>query len=91
MTSLPAGPGAADTADLITRSPQRLTPDPSRVIAKLFVPGEEVPEHDSRTALVIGRVLALEDEQVDAALSTTRGKCPGPSAPSCTPRTDPGS
>jgi predicted GH43/DUF377 family glycosyl hydrolase len=71
MTPPPAEPVATDTADLIIRSPQRLTPDPSRVIAKLFVPGEEVPEHDSRTALVIGRVLALEDEQVDAALSTT--------------------
>jgi len=70
-----AQPTTASTAtvthDLVTRSPQRLTPDPRRVIAKLFVPGEEVPEHESRTALVIARVLALEDAEVDAALSAT--------------------
>ncbi len=71
MTAHQAVPVTTGTGDLITRSPQRLTPDPSRVIAKLFVPGEEVPEHDSRTALVIARVLALEDEQVDATLSAT--------------------
>ncbi len=62
---------ATVTHDWVTRSPQRLTPDPRRVIAKLFVPGEEVPEHESRTALVIARVLALEDAEVDAALSAT--------------------
>ncbi|ANZ41857.1 hypothetical protein BBK82_43940 [Lentzea guizhouensis] len=33
----------------------RLRPDASRVITKLFVPGEEVPEHESRSAAVIRR------------------------------------
>ncbi|MBS2962038.1 glycoside hydrolase family 130 protein [Actinocrinis puniceicyclus] len=63
--------GAADAHELVTRAPQRLTPDPGRVIAKLFVPGEEVPEHESRTARVIARVLALGDSEAGAALSAT--------------------
>ena len=71
MTAQPTDATAAPTHDLVTRAPQRLTPDPRRVIAKLFVPGEEVPEHESRTARVIARVLALSDAEVDAALSTT--------------------
>ena len=35
---------------LATRSDVCISPDPSRVITKLFVPGEEVPEFESRTA-----------------------------------------
>jgi len=71
MNGQPATSSVTATDDLVTRSPQRLTPDPGRVLAKLFVPGEEVPEHESRTALVIARVLALGDAEVDAALSVT--------------------
>ncbi|HEU5428847.1 MAG TPA: glycoside hydrolase family 130 protein [Actinocrinis sp.] len=71
MTAQPAATTTVSARELITRSPLRLTPDPSRVIAKLFVPGEEVPEHESRTALVVARVLALGDDEVDAALSAT--------------------
>jgi predicted GH43/DUF377 family glycosyl hydrolase len=41
------------------------------VIAKLFVPGEEVPENASRTAAVIGRVLRLDEYQVDDVLERT--------------------
>jgi predicted GH43/DUF377 family glycosyl hydrolase len=67
----PAASTSVVTRELATRSPVRLTPDPSRVISKLFVPGEEVPEHESRTALVIDRVLALDDTEVEAALSQT--------------------
>ena len=38
--------------DLVTRSPQRLTADPSRVITRLFVPGQEGFEHqESRVPL----------------------------------------
>ena len=57
--------------ELATRSSVRITPDPSRVIAKLFVPGEEVPENASRTAAVIARVLSLNEDQVHAALADT--------------------
>jgi hypothetical protein len=37
MTSVQAG--------LVTRSPQRLAANPSRVITRLFVPGQEGFEH----------------------------------------------
>ena len=44
------------------RSPQRLRPDPSRVITRLFVPGQEGFDHqDSRTAAVLARILALDE------------------------------
>ncbi|MGW6442803.1 glycoside hydrolase family 130 protein [Lentzea sp. NPDC055074] len=55
----------------VTRSRLRLRPDPRRVITKLFVPGEEVPEHESRSAAVIRRVMALGDDVVLAALERT--------------------
>ncbi|MDX3659709.1 glycoside hydrolase family 130 protein [Streptomyces sp. ID05-26A] len=57
----------------VTRSPVRLRPDPRRVITKLFVPGEEVPEHESRSAAVIRRVMALDEATVCAALDRTVG------------------
>ncbi len=69
MTERSTTSPAVATHGLVTRSAQRLAPDPGRVIAKLFVPGEELPEHESRTALVVSRVLALSDAEVDAALS----------------------
>jgi predicted GH43/DUF377 family glycosyl hydrolase len=56
---------------LATRSPVRINPEPSRVIAKLFVPGEEVPENESRTAAVIARVLHLDEYQVEEVLTRT--------------------
>ncbi|MEU7478246.1 glycoside hydrolase family 130 protein [Lentzea sp. NPDC042327] len=55
----------------VTRSPVRLRPDPRRVITKLFVPGEEVPEHESRSAAVIRRVMALDETTACAALERT--------------------
>lgn len=55
----------------VTRSSLRLRPDPRRVITKLFVPGEEVPEHESRSAAVIRRVMALDEDTVCAALDRT--------------------
>jgi predicted GH43/DUF377 family glycosyl hydrolase len=57
--------------ELATRSAVRIDPDPSRVIAKLFVPGEEVPENESRTAAVVARVLGLDEKQVHVALADT--------------------
>jgi predicted GH43/DUF377 family glycosyl hydrolase len=48
---------------------QRIEPDRSRVIARIFVPGRERFEHqDSRAAAVVARVLALGDSEVDSAL-----------------------
>jgi predicted GH43/DUF377 family glycosyl hydrolase len=53
----------------VRRSVHRLRPDPGRVIAKLFIPGQEgLIEGQSRAGSVIERVLALDDAQVDAAM-----------------------
>jgi predicted GH43/DUF377 family glycosyl hydrolase len=53
---------------LVSRRPGRLRADPSRVITTLFVPGHEVfNEQDSRTAAVLGRVLAMDDEEAQAS------------------------
>jgi len=61
MTSVRAG--------LVTRSPQRLAADPSRVITRLFVPGQEGFEHqDSRAGAVLKRILALDEEEVRSSL-----------------------
>ena len=61
MTSVRAG--------LVTRSPQRLAADPSRVITRLFVPGQEGFEHqDSRAGAVLRRILALDEDEVRSSL-----------------------
>lgn len=61
MTSVKAG--------LVTRSPLRLAADSSRVITKLFVPGQEGFEHqDSRAGAVLRRILALDENEVRASL-----------------------
>ena len=50
-----------------------LDPDPRRVIAQLFVPGEEQPGSRSRANGVVARVLALsEDEVTELAASVVR-------------------
>lgn len=54
---------------LATRGAQRLTADPSRVIARLFVPGQEGFEaRDSRAGAVLRRILALDEADVRVAL-----------------------
>jgi predicted GH43/DUF377 family glycosyl hydrolase len=61
MTSAPAG--------LLTRSPQRLMANPSRVITRLFVPGQEGFEYqESRAGAVLARILALDEGQVRSSL-----------------------
>ncbi len=55
--------------DLVTRSPQRVAADPSRVVTRLFVPGNEGFENqESRAAVVLGRILALGDDEVRTTL-----------------------
>lgn len=51
---------------LLRRATAELRPDPSRVVARLFLPGEELPQVRSRAGAVVARVLALSDEEVDA-------------------------
>jgi hypothetical protein len=56
-------------ASLVIRSPQRLAADRSRVITRLFVPGQEGFEHqDSRAGAVLARILALDEDEVRASL-----------------------
>jgi predicted GH43/DUF377 family glycosyl hydrolase len=52
-------------ASLARRVDAQLTPDPSRVVAKLFLPGEEWPPGNSRAGAVIARVLALPEDEVE--------------------------
>jgi predicted GH43/DUF377 family glycosyl hydrolase len=58
----------APTID-VRRGRIRLRPDPTRVLARLFVPGQEgLIAGESRAGSVITRVLALDDAQVTATL-----------------------
>lgn len=55
--------------DLVTRSDQRLSADPTRVITQFFVPGQEGFEHqESRAGVVLARILALSESDVLSAL-----------------------
>jgi len=55
-------------ARLVTRTAHRLDPDPRRVVSKLFVPGEEAPRSRSRAAVVIDRILALDEAEVSTLI-----------------------
>lgn len=53
----------------MTRLPLRLRPDPSRVVARLFLPGQEMMGNgESRAAGVLKRILALSDDDVAQAV-----------------------
>ena len=54
--------------ELVTRNAQRLAADRSRVITRLFVPGQEIFEsQESRAGAVLARILALDEEDVQSA------------------------
>jgi len=53
------------SSPLVHRVDATLSPDPGRVIARLFLPGEELLEEHSRTGAVAARVLALPEEEVE--------------------------
>ena len=56
-------------ADLVTRSPQRLAANPARTITQLFVPGQEGFERqESRSGVVLARILDLSEAEVSSAL-----------------------
>ena len=42
-----------------------LCPDPARVIARLFLPGEELHRGHSRASQVVGRVMSLAEDEVE--------------------------
>jgi len=54
---------------IMTRHGTEFAPDPSRVITKLFVPGEETPDTRSRAAALIERVLDLPEDVVATVLA----------------------
>ena len=52
---------------VIHHTDEELLPDPARVIARLFLPGEELPNGRSRAGAVVARVLALSEVDVERA------------------------
>jgi predicted GH43/DUF377 family glycosyl hydrolase len=69
----PGHPGA-----LLARTRHRLTPDPSRVLDRLFVPGQEtLIRGGSRAMAVIDRVLDLTEDEVDQTLARTLARFSG--------------
>jgi predicted GH43/DUF377 family glycosyl hydrolase len=63
---------------LLTRTHHRLTPDASRTVTRLFVPGQEFLIHgDSRAKAVIDRVLAMTEDEVDQTLARTMARFAG--------------
>jgi predicted GH43/DUF377 family glycosyl hydrolase len=55
----------------------RVRPDSGRVIARLFVPGEELPEGASRGRTVIDRVLGLDDDAVAVSIADITARFSG--------------
>jgi predicted GH43/DUF377 family glycosyl hydrolase len=63
---------------LATRTDVRIEPDPTRVLARLFVPGHEaMTDGESRAMPVIERILAMTDDEVSRALSRTMSRFDG--------------
>ncbi|WP_313676100.1 glycoside hydrolase family 130 protein [Mycolicibacterium sp.] len=60
---------SSTVTDLVTRTDQRLSADPARVITQLFVPGQEGFEHqESRAGVVLARILGLSESDALSAL-----------------------
>jgi predicted GH43/DUF377 family glycosyl hydrolase len=57
---------------MVSRGKLRLFPDHSRVIAVLFVPGEEMIRGDSRAVSVTERILAMDNTDVRTTLADLR-------------------
>ncbi len=67
----PTVPAAAGPArdELVTRHSLAIAADNTRVVAKLFLPGEEGSEPQSRAAGIVNRALALPEEEVDGLVA----------------------
>lgn len=57
--------------DLATRLDLTMTPDPHRVIVKLFVPGEDAAFVRTRAAAIIERIAALNEDETRRLLDRT--------------------
>jgi predicted GH43/DUF377 family glycosyl hydrolase len=63
---------------LVRRTTHRLRPDPGRVVTQLFVPGQEgFDQQESRSSAVLRRVMALGDDQVQAAYDDVMARFDG--------------
>ncbi len=66
------------SSNLVTRTPTRLRPDPTRVVTRLFVPGHEaLIDGDSRAMPVIDRIMELSDDAIEATLARTLARFSG--------------
>lgn len=74
---LEAAGDARVRAPLARRVDARLRPDAARVVARLFLPGEERPVTHSRTAAVVARVLALQESAVEAEVGALLAESAG--------------
>lgn len=62
--------GVPDRPYLASRTGHRLSPDPRRVLIRLFVAGQEdFGSTESRTSLVLDRILSLSEDEVSRALA----------------------
>lgn len=67
-------PSENGRAPLVRRTGAELRADPARVVARLFLPGEELPGTRSRTGGIVRRVLALPEAEVaEAAAAVLAG------------------
>ena len=56
----------SEASRLIRRSPVHVAADRSRVVTRLFVPGQEGFDHQgSRSSAVLQRLLALPEDEVE--------------------------
>ena len=66
----PGRPGGLSEAPLVRRTDLLLQPDPRRVVAHLFLPGQEMATPGtSRAASVVARCLLMSGAEVDAQLA----------------------
>jgi len=61
-------------ATMLRRTSHLLRNDPSRVIAKPYLPGEEIGLEGGRAKLLMARILSLPEEEVSAVLQQTLGR-----------------
>jgi predicted GH43/DUF377 family glycosyl hydrolase len=61
----------APAGELVTRQALTLSPDPRRVIVKLFVPGEDAAVVRTRAHALIDRIADLADDDADRLLEQT--------------------
>lgn len=63
------------THDIVRRTEHRLMPDPSRVLSRMFVAGQDnYGTRQTRGTVVLNRVMQLSEQEVEAALADVVGR-----------------